>query len=79
VVSTITSGSPMSSSASLAAEHTALVTCPSCHTADATMTSGAVAAGADWRCGRCGQRWDSRRLASVAAYAVWLSARNRSL
>jgi hypothetical protein len=39
------------------------------------MTTGAVAAGADWRCPRCGQRWDSRRLASVAAYAVWLSER----
>lgn len=39
------------------------------------MTSGAVTAGADWRCRRCGQRWDSRRLTSVAAYAVWLSER----
>ena len=75
MVSTITSGPPMSSSAGPAEEHTGLVTCPSCHTADATMTTGAVAAGADWRCPRCGQRWDSRRLASVAAYAVWLSER----
>ena len=47
--------------------------CPSCHTADPTMTNGAVTGGADWHCGRCGQRWDTARLATVAAYAAWLS------
>jgi predicted Zn finger-like uncharacterized protein len=46
-------------------------TCPSCHTADAAVTNAAVGAGADWRCRRCGQRWDGRRLAAVAAYAKW--------
>jgi predicted Zn finger-like uncharacterized protein len=46
-------------------------TCPSCHTSDAAVTNAAVGAGADWRCRRCGQRWDGRRLAAVAAYAKW--------
>jgi tRNA(Ile2) C34 agmatinyltransferase TiaS len=45
-------------------------TCPYCHTAFALMSGGARAAG-DWRCLRCGQRWDARRLATVAAYASW--------
>jgi hypothetical protein len=34
-------------------------TCPSCHTEDPTMLNVAVGAGADWHCGRCGQRWDA--------------------
>jgi hypothetical protein len=37
------------------------------------MTNVAVGAGAGWRCARCGQQWDAVRLATVAAYAVWLS------
>ena len=49
------------------------VTCPSCHTVDASMTNGALAGGGDWYCGRCGQRWDAVRLATAAAYAVWVS------
>ena len=53
-------------------------TCPSCHTADATMTNVAVSGGADWLCGRCGQRWDAIRLATVAAYDVWLSEHTNS-
>jgi transcription elongation factor Elf1 len=48
-------------------------TCPSCHTVDSRVTSLAVSAGADWLCGRCGQRWGSRRLETVAAYAAWLA------
>jgi uncharacterized Zn finger protein len=48
-------------------------TCPSCHTEDPIMTNVAVGANADWRCRRCGQRWDAVRLATVAAYAVWVS------
>jgi hypothetical protein len=47
-------------------------TCPSCHTVDASMTNVAVSGGADWLCGRCGQRWDALRLATAAAYDVWL-------
>jgi hypothetical protein len=49
--------------------------CPSCHTQDLTMTDLAVSAGADWRCSRCGSRWDALRLATVAGYARWVSAR----
>jgi transcription elongation factor Elf1 len=48
-------------------------TCPLCHTADRSMTNLSVSAGADWHCGRCGQRWDAVRLATVTAYAVWVS------
>ena len=50
-----------------------LAVCPSCHTQDSAMTNRAVSAGADWRCSRCGSRWDAVRLATVAAYAVWVS------
>ena len=53
-------------------------TCPSCHQADPTVTNVAVNRGADWRCVRCGQRWDALRLSTVAAYAVWLSERTDS-
>ena len=49
--------------------------CPLCHTVDPTMTNIALSAGADWHCSRCGQRWDTVRLAAVAGYAAWLSAR----
>jgi predicted Zn finger-like uncharacterized protein len=48
--------------------------CPMCHTS-ATVTQTAIEAGGDWRCVRCGQHWDARRLATVAAYAEW--ARDR--
>lgn len=50
-------------------------TCPACHVVDATVTNAALAVGCDWRCRRCGQMWDKRRLATVAAYDVWESAR----
>jgi hypothetical protein len=56
-----------------------LATCPLCHTADATLTNASLAAGADWRCGRCGQMWDQKRLATVAAYAAWDLARQQRL
>ena len=45
-------------------------TCPLCHTS-ATLTQSALEAGGDWRCVRCGQHWDARRLATVTAYAAW--------
>ena len=45
-------------------------TCPMCHTS-ATLSLSALEAGGDWRCIRCGQRWDAARLAAVAAYAAW--------
>jgi hypothetical protein len=46
-----------------------LATCPYCHTAFPLMSEGTREA--DWRCIRCGQRWDAGRLATVAAYASW--------
>ena len=47
-----------------------LATCPLCHTPHASMTHQLLQAGGDWRCVRCGQRWDARRLETVAAYAA---------
>lgn len=55
-----------------------LVSCPLCHTTDPSLTRDAVEAGGDWRCTRCGQRWDARRLATVAAYAAWVVAQDTS-
>ena len=78
MVSTTASSPPMTASSTLTPAPGTLgghATCQSCHTADLTVTDSAVAAGADWRCRRCGQRWDARRLAAVAAYAEWLSER----
>jgi predicted Zn finger-like uncharacterized protein len=51
-------------------------TCPLCHTA-ATLSQIALEAGGDWRCTRCGQRWDATRLAAVAAYAAWRADHDR--
>jgi ribosomal protein L37AE/L43A len=45
-------------------------TCPLCHTTNTALTNDALAAGAWWRCGRCGQRWNAGRLATVAAAAA---------
>ena len=49
--------------------------CPSCHTADAALTNDAIAKGADWHCGRCGQNWNAGRLATAGAYTAWAGAR----
>ena len=46
-------------------------TCPLCHTTSQSMTTDALAAGADWQCVRCGQRWSAGRMATVAAYTPW--------
>ena len=54
-------------------------TCPTCHRVDTALTNASLAAGANWRCGRCGQMWDQKRIATVAAYAVWDSARQQRL
>lgn len=62
----------------LAPDAAAFAACPSCHTTDQATTMAAVTAGGDWRCRRCGQRWDADRLAAVAAYAAWESARAAS-
>jgi len=42
---------------------------------DTTLTNAALAAGRDWRCQRCQQRWDKNRIATVAAYDAWDAAR----
>jgi len=65
----------MNASAMLVPELGGLATCLSCHTEDATLSLDAVATGAEWRCRRCGQQWDASRLANVAAYDAWVSAR----
>jgi len=48
-------------------------TCPLCHTLDHTITNADLAAGAAWRCARCGQTWSAERLATAAAYARYAS------
>src|SRR6185312_1279806 len=53
-----------------------LVSCPLCHTTHPSLTRDALEAGGDWQCTRCGQRWDARRLATVAAYAAWVVAQD---
>ena len=47
--------------------------CPLCHT-----EISSASARFPWQCRRCGKRWSPRRLATVAAYATWVSARARS-
>ena len=54
----------------------ASATCPMCHTS-ATLSLSTLDAGGDWRCVRCGQRSDARRLATVAAYAAWTVGHDR--
>jgi transposase-like protein len=44
-------------------------TCPLCHTLEVTLTNAGVAEGAAWRCSRCGQNWNAKRLATASAYA----------
>jgi hypothetical protein len=56
---------------------TRLATCLLCHTSHASLTEEDVQAGADWRCLRCGQRWDAARLAAVVAYAAWAAEHER--
>jgi hypothetical protein len=74
MVSTIVAPRPsLNTSSAPGHEPAGLAVCPSCHTQDLGMTKAAVTAGADWRCSRCGSRWDALRLATVAAYSVWAS------
>ena len=44
--------------------------CPLCHTALSTASDPMSS-----ECGRCGQKWSARRLATVASYASWVDAR----
>ena len=54
-------------------------TCLLCHTTELSLSNDALAAGGGWRCRRCGQRWDARRLSTVAAYAAWARERDMSI
>jgi hypothetical protein len=45
-----------------------------CHT-PTSATQNAIEGGGDWRCIRCGQHWDARRLAAVATYAASVADR----
>lgn len=51
--------------------------CPGCHTPHRSLTRDGLAAGAGWRCIRCGERWDARRLATVTAYEAWVAERGK--
>ena len=62
--------------ATAVAEGMERVVCPSCHTCDPVMTADQLARGADWDCGRCGQVWNTKRLATASAYATWASGRS---
>jgi len=59
-------------------EATALrqVSCPLCHTPSA-LSPGAIEAGGEWQCVRCGQHWNTARLAALANYALWLVEHDR--
>ena len=48
-----------------------IVLCPLCHTA-ASLTDVGVDSGEGWRCSRCGQQWDAKRLIAVTAYERWV-------
>ena len=71
----IASRQPMNTPSTTAPSLAGPVVCALCHTADPVMTIGTLKAGADWRCSRCGQRWDAARLTAVADYEVWLAER----
>jgi hypothetical protein len=64
----------MSAPSAIAPEVVGFATCPLCHTSAPTLRSSAPG-GDDWLCSRCGQQWDTTRLATVAAYVAWLSER----
>jgi hypothetical protein len=44
----------------------------------ATLSQSALEAGGEWRCVRCGQRWDAARLEAVAAYTAWAADHDRA-
>ena len=49
--------------------------CPLCHTVDLATSADALAAGADWTCTRCGQRWNAARLVTFAAFERYATGR----
>jgi hypothetical protein len=44
-----------------------------CHTIASEISAEDVASGRGWRCKTCHQRWDGARLATVAAYALFVA------
>jgi len=44
--------------------------CPLCHTVHVVAAGALLVALTGWQCRTCGQRWDAKRLATVAAYAL---------
>jgi hypothetical protein len=42
------------------------------------VTNDALSNGTDWECARCGGQWNATRLATAAAYALWLSGHNNA-
>ncbi len=46
--------------------------CPSCQTVQPDNPDVPVTVGGAWQCTRCGQQWDVQRLATAAAYAVYV-------
>jgi hypothetical protein len=48
--------------------------CPMCHSIAPAPDNDTR----DWRCRRCGQRWDAARLAAVAVYAAWAADHDRA-
>ena len=55
-----------------------LAACPFCHTDSSVSLATLESAGEGWQCHRCGQAWDARRLATVAAYAAWAVEHDRT-
>jgi hypothetical protein len=42
------------------------------------MTDAEVTSGTGWECGRCGHRWDARRLATAEAYTAYAADRDQA-
>jgi hypothetical protein len=71
-------GAPSMTALPVSHQSSGFATCPSCHTTDAAVTNDALSKGTDWECARCGGRWNATRLATAAAYALWLSDHNNA-
>lgn len=50
-----------------------LAVCPLYRTVADFTTTADVAAGASWRCVRCGQSWTASRITAVMPYARYIS------
>jgi hypothetical protein len=56
----------------------AATTCLLCHTPSPSQVAGTLTAGDHWKCPRCHQSWDAKRLVTVAAYTAFCDSRTRS-